>query len=395
MVRVAMDAEASGSEPQLRRARIATLGALGTAVLTSLILPGIGLLFERSVVWVVLGIIGIVAFAAAQAGALYAVVTPWWTEATRRRLLAGFVAAAVLSVPLVGPVGADEWETWAWLGGSIVGSAPLLVRRRTAVLATVATLAVAVGVAWWTGGSVVRYTLITVSIGLSVAAMSGLPAWLWDLLAQAQAGRAAQARLATTQERLRFARDVHDLLGHNLSVIALKAELAARLAPVDAQRAAGEAAEVQRLASSALTEMREAVHGYRVVDLREQLTAVAQVLRSSGVRCTVAQPPGELPPEIATQLAPVLREASTNVLRHSKAGWCTIEIIRHGNEVRMIVANDGAAGAGPDRHSFGLRGLSQRLADAGGTLHTRNENGVFTLEATLPEARIDPVPETP
>jgi two-component system sensor histidine kinase DesK len=104
---------------------------------------------------------------------------------------------------------------------------------------TVATLAVAVGVAWWTGGSVVRYALITASIGLSVAAMSGLPAWLWDLLTQAQAGRAAQARLATTQERLRFARDVHDLLGHNLSVIALKAELAARLAPVDAERRPG------------------------------------------------------------------------------------------------------------------------------------------------------------
>lgn len=395
MVRVAMAPEASGSDPQLRRARIATLAALGTALLTSLILPGIGLLFERSVLWIVLGALGIVTFVAAQAGALYGVVTPWLAEATRRRLLTGFAAAAVLSVPLVGPVGADEWETWAWLGGSIVGSVPLLVRRWAAVLATVATLAVAVGVAWWTGGSAGKYALITVSIGLSVAAMSGLPAWLWDLLAQAQAGRAAQALLATTQERLRFARDVHDLLGHNLSVIALKAELAARLAPVDADRAAGEAAEVQRLAASALVEMREAVHGYRTVDLREQLTAVAQVLRSSGVRCTVTQPTGELPPEIATQLAPVLREASTNVLRHSKAGWCTIEIIRSGNEVRMIVANDGAAGAAPDRYSFGLRGLAERLADAGGALRTRNENGVFTLEATVPVARIDPVPVTP
>ncbi len=343
----------------------------------------------------VLGALGIIAFVTAQTGALYAVVTPWLTERSRRRLVTGFGAAAVLSVPLVGPVGADQWATWAWLGGSIVGSAPLLVRRWTAALATAATLAVAVGVAWWTGGSVVEYVLITVSIGLTVAAMSGLPAWLWDLLAQAQAGRAAQARLATTQERLRFARDVHDLLGHNLSVIALKAELAARLAPVDPERAAGEAAEVQRLAASALTEMREAVHGYRAVDLAEQLTAVAQVLRSSGVHCTVTQPTGELSSEVATQLAPVLREASTNVLRHSKAGWCTIEITRHGSEVRMIVANDGADGAGPDRYSFGLRGLADRLADAGGTLHTRNENGVFTLEATVPQARVDTPSVTP
>jgi hypothetical protein len=101
MVRVAMAPEAPGSDPQLRRARIATLAALGTALLTSLIMPGIGLLFERSAMWIVLGVLGIVAFVAAQAGALYGVVTPWMAEVTRRWLLAGFAAAAVLSVPLV------------------------------------------------------------------------------------------------------------------------------------------------------------------------------------------------------------------------------------------------------------------------------------------------------
>ncbi|MGH3589120.1 MAG: hypothetical protein ACRDQ0_22660, partial [Pseudonocardia sp.] len=79
---MAMAPEASGSDPQLRRARIATLAALGTALLTSLIMPGIGLLFERSALWIVLGVLGIVAFVAAQAGALYGVVTPWLAEAT-------------------------------------------------------------------------------------------------------------------------------------------------------------------------------------------------------------------------------------------------------------------------------------------------------------------------
>jgi hypothetical protein len=90
-----------------------------------------------------------------------------------------FAAAAVLSVPLVDPVVADEWETWAWLGGSIVGSAPLLVRRWVAALAAVATLAVVVGVGWWTGGSPGDYGIITVSVGLMVGACSGLPTWLW------------------------------------------------------------------------------------------------------------------------------------------------------------------------------------------------------------------------
>jgi signal transduction histidine kinase len=259
----------------------------------------------------------------------------------------------------------------------------MLLRRAPAALAAVATLAVAVGVAWWTGGSIGEYAVITVGVGLTVAAMGGLPVWLWDLLAQAQAGRAAQARLVATEERLRFARDVHDLLGHSLSVIALKAELAARLAPIDTERSAQEATDVQRLAGSALAEVRQAVHGYRAIDLPDQLTAIAQVLRSSGVRCTVTPPSADLPDEIATQLASVLREASTNVLRHSKATWCTIDVTHDGEKVRMTVINDGAAGGDGDRHSFGLRGLAERLAEGGGTLRTREESGVFTLDATV------------
>jgi two-component system sensor histidine kinase DesK len=331
----------------------------------------------------VLGTVGILAFTAAQAAALYTVATPWLSEPTRRRLVAGFGVAAALSVPLVGPVGGDRWPTWAWLGASIVGTVPLLFGRRAASVAAAAAVAVSIGVARWAGGSVVDYVLVTAGIGASIAVVGWLQVWFWDLLVQAQQGRAAQARLSATEERLRFAGDVHDLLGHNLSVIALKAELASRLAPVDADRAGREAAEVQRLAASALAEVRAAIHGYRAVDLRDQLTAIAQVLRSSGVRCTVTQPPGELPQEIAVQLVPVLREASTNLLRHSRAAWCTIDITQDRDEVRMIVANDGASGARPDRHSFGLRGLADRLAAARGELRTRTADGVYTLEAVV------------
>ena len=385
-----MDVEVAGADPRLRRAWLATLASLGIVGLSSLIMPGIGLRYEDRALWIVLGTAGILAFVAAQAGALYVVATPWVTEPVRRRLLAAYAVTSVLSVPLVGPVGGGQWATWAWLAGSIVGSVPLLLRRWPAIAVTAATLAVAIGVAWWTGDAagdtgarVVEYLVITVSIGLTIAGMSGLQVWLWDLLVQAQRGRAAQARLAATEERLRFARDVHDLLGHNLTVIALKAELAARLAPVDAERAGREAAEVQRLAASALTDVREAVHGYRTVHLRGQLAAIEQVFRSSGVRCTISQPDRDLPPETATQLVPVLREASTNVLRHSTASWCTIEISVDREDVRMTVANDGAGDAGPDRHSFGLRGLADRLADAGGALRTWRDDRVFTLEATV------------
>jgi signal transduction histidine kinase len=383
---VAMDFAVPRADRRLRRARVVALVWLATGVWTSLVMPGIGLLRESSLLWIGLGAAGILAFAAAHSGALYAAMTPWLTEAARRRLLASFVAVAVLSVPLVGPVGADRWATWAWLGASIIGTAPLLGHRWAGVLATVAALAAAASVAWWTGGSVAAYLLIAGSVGAMVAAVNWLQVWFWDLLVQARQGQAAQARLAATEERLRFARDVHDLLGHNLSIIALKAELAARLAPVDAERAGQEAAEVQRLAAAALTDIREAVHGYRAVDLLEQLTATEHVLRSCGVRCTIVPPTGDLPAEVATQLAAVLREASTNVLRHSRASWCRIDIGQDGDQVRMTVTNDGATGTGPDRNSYGLRGLAERLTAADGAIRTRNEDGVFTLEATLPAA---------
>ena len=370
-------------DPRMRWARIATLSSLGTISLTSLVLPGIGLFHEPRVVWIPLGALGILVFTITQAVALYAAVTPRFSERGRRRAVAGFVAAALLSLLLVAPVGADGWATWAWLGGSLLGSAPIVLRPLTAAVTAAGTLAVAVGIAWWVGASFTEYLVITVSVGLVVISMCWLQVWLWDLLVRAEAGREALAGLAAAEERLRFARDVHDLLGHRLSVIALKAELAARLAPTDASAAAAEAEEVRALAASALTEVREAVHGYRAVNLREQLAAVERVLRSSGVRCEVSQPDSELPPEVAAQLVPVLREASTNMLRHSEAGWCRIEVSQHEHEVRMTVTNDGAAGRKPDRHSSGLRGLSDRLAESGGTLRTRAEGGLFVLEATV------------
>jgi two-component system sensor histidine kinase DesK len=373
----------SGPGRGLRPARVLTFAAAAAAPLTTLVLPGIGLWYEPGALRTTLGGLGIGAVALTQTGALYAAVTPWLAEPVRRRLLAAFGVAAALSVPLVAPVGAGQWATWAWLGGSIAGTAPMVLRRWAAALAVLACFAATLGAAAWTGGSPVYYAATTLWLGLAVA-MTALPVWLWSLLVQVQRGRAAQARLAVTEERLRFARDVHDLLGHHLSVIALKAELAARLAARDPEQAGEHAAEAQRLAAAALAQTRAAVHGYRRVDLADQLGAVAQVLRSSGVRCTATGPPAEIAPEIADQLAAVLREAGTNLLRHSRASWCRIEITQDQGGVRMTVANDGAHGGGPDRHSYGLRGLAERLAGVGGVLRTHREDGVFTLEANVP-----------
>lgn len=361
----------------LRRARAVTLGSLAVTVLTSLIMPGIGILRDQRPLWIVLGIISVLAFAATQAGALYATVTPWLPEGARRRLLLAFGIASVLTLPLAAPVGGGRWETWAWIGGSIIGSLPMLKVGRIPAIAVSLGVFVAAGLL---ADRLIPALVIVASVAAAVIAMSVAHLWLWDMLLQARKGREAQAQLAASEERLRFARDVHDVLGHDLSLITLKAELAARLAQGDAAR---EAAEVQQLAVKALANLRAAVHGYRAVDLGKQLEAIAEVLQSSGVRCTVTQPPDELPEVIATRLAAVLREASTNMLRHSKAKWCRIDVTREGEEVRMTVANDGARDVAPDPHSSGLAGLADRLAETGGRLRTRQENGVFTLEASI------------
>ncbi|TWJ29291.1 two-component system sensor histidine kinase DesK [Micromonospora sagamiensis] len=266
----------------------------------------------------------------------------------------------------------------------MVGTVPLLGPVRALLPVTAGALLVTVTVAGATGGSVVRHLAVTGGVGLGIAAVNGLQFWFWDLLLRAREGQEARARLAATEERLRFARDVHDVLGHALTVIALKAELAARLAPVDAERAGREADEVRRLAAAALDEVRDAVHGYRRVDLADQAAAVGQVLRSCGVRSTVLLPDGALPAGTAAQFAAVLREASTNVLRHSRAGWCRIEISVEDEVARMTVANDGAPAVGPDDRSHGLDGLSERLAAVGGVLAVRHDGDVFTVEATVP-----------
>ncbi|WP_435054558.1 sensor histidine kinase [Micromonospora aurantiaca (nom. illeg.)] len=373
------------ADHRLRRARRVTLLSLATNVWTTVLLPVVGLAREPDPVRVALGAAGLLGFAVAQIAVLHAAVTPWLPVPARRRRHAALIAAALLSLPLLGPVAAGTWPTWAWLGASLVGMTPLLFRPVVAVVAAAGVLAVSAVVTWSTGGPVTTALLVTGMVGAGIAALTWVQVWFWDLLVEARQGQAAQARLAAAEERLRFARDVHDLLGHDLTVIALKAELAERLAPRDAGRAAREAAEARRLAGSALTRVRAAVHGYRAVDLAEQAAAVGEVLRSSGVRTTVVPPAGEVPAAVAADLAAVLREAGTNVLRHSRAGWCRIEITREDGVVTLTVRNYGVSDdAGPDRLSGGLRGLADRLAPAGGRVRADAADGVFSLVATVP-----------
>jgi two-component system sensor histidine kinase DesK len=366
---------------RVRRARTLTLVWLATAVFTSVLMPGIGVLREGQPLWAVLGSIGIVLFAATQAGVLYGAVTP---EAGGWRWRLAFAAASVLSIPLVGPVAAGSWQTWAWIGAGIVGVLPLVLRPSPAIACAALVCGVGVGVALVTGSAPIQALLIIIVIGCSIAIINVGPIWLWRVIADAQSARGAVAALAISEERLRFAREVHDVLGHRLTVIALKAELLERSTDPPQRQVQDEAAEIRRLAASALEEVRSTVADSRRIVLTEELAALGQVLEASGVRSEIRLSTG-VPDTCDAVLARVLREAVTNVLRHSRAEWCEITVERVGGEIVLSVRNDGVMHRSDSEQprGSGLDGIRERLREHGGSLTVIRIDERFELHATM------------
>ncbi|MCK2221771.1 histidine kinase [Actinomadura sp. ATCC 31491] len=190
------------------------------------------------------------------------------------------------------------------------------------------------------------------------------------------------------EERLRAARDLHDLLGHSLAAILLKCELARRLPP---ERARAELADVLAMAERAEHDLRAVSGEHRDLSLAAEADSAGTTLAAAHVRVAaeLAHPP--LPPEVETALSAVLREAVTNVLRHSpSARHCSIATTAEGDVVRLLVRNDGARAAEARRGSSGLGNLTTRLAALGGRLTTRVAGGWFELEARVPVRASDP-----
>ncbi|MEU6076627.1 histidine kinase [Micromonospora sp. NPDC047074] len=371
------------STPGMRQARLCTLASAASGIAVCLLLATLEVFRGPDPLWIALGTVGSLVVAAALGAALYRAVTPGPAAATARWSLTVPGAAALLSLPLVGPAGGTPGLAWSFVGAALVGVAPLLLPVRYAVTPMAAPVLVSAATAWWLGGPVREAVTVTVVLGLSVAVWNVLHLWFWTFLGQAREGRDALARLAATEERLRFARDVYDLLGNHLAAIVLKAELASRLALVDGEQTRKETAEMRALATAALARMREAVHGYGGADLREQVLSVARVLRAADVRCTVTQPDRDLPPTLTGPLGSVLREVSAHVLRHGEARWCTIEVTRTSGGARLTVVSEDSSNGAPETDDTMLPGLADRLRDTGGTLRTLRADGTFTVQATL------------
>ena len=191
-------------------------------------------------------------------------------------------------------------------------------------------------------------------------------------------------RLAQTAERERIARDLHDLLGHTLSMITLKSELAGKLIERDPERAGREIREVERISREALREVRTAIAGYRSEGLQAELGRARLALESAGVKLEYFTQPVELDPARETVLALALREAVTNVVRHAGAQVCRITLEQTAEETRLEVSDDGRGGSAPE--GMGLASMRERVQGLGGSLERQAETGT-SLRIVLPRGQ--------
>ncbi|KQT94154.1 hypothetical protein ASG49_04385 [Marmoricola sp. Leaf446] len=308
---------------------------------------------------------------------------------------------------LLGPMAVVSVGLWAWaLALPGVESGPLVVIAFGSLAFAVGALATP----WlhWSvlGAAAVAAYVASGSLGVAAYAV-GISAfflftvqsslWLLGVVTELDRGRRHQAALAVAEERLRFSRDVHDVLGRRLSTIAVQAELAATLARRGDDRAADRILEVRSTAHDALREARELARGYRPLDLRQELDGAVSLLRSAGIACDAEL--DDLPQAWHEPAARVVREAVTNVLRHSTATHVRIRCDAAGVEV----VDDGGPSAPSPGDGSGLRTLAVDLAPLGARLESGSTEAGFAVRLRLegdapgaagsaPDAATDPAP---
>ncbi|MEU3773577.1 histidine kinase [Streptomyces sp. NPDC032472] len=241
------------------------------------------------------------------------------------------------------------------------------------------------------GAEAVGYTFGVFLSSLILTGACGFSSWLLKTVYELDHKRDLQAQLAVAEERLRFGRDLHDVMGRNLAVIALKSELAVQLARRERPEAVDQMVEVQRIARESQREVRDVVRGYREADLTAELEGARGVLSAAGMDCRVEVDAGRsLRPEVQSTLGWVVREATTNVLRHGDARSCLIRLTApEADALTLVVENDGAPEAPAGPPGSGLAGLRERLAVLDGTLEAGPVgDGRFRLRARIPERHL-------
>jgi two-component system sensor histidine kinase DesK len=189
--------------------------------------------------------------------------------------------------------------------------------------------------------------------------------------------------LAKIAERERIARDLHDVLGHTLSLIALKSQLASKLADRDPARAIAEIRDVEQIARTSLDELREAVAGYRGAGISEELAHARDVLTSAGLQVECDADEVRLAPANESVLALAIREAVTNIVRHARASAVRVRLAATGTACRFEIHDDGVGGSANE--GMGLTGMRERVESHGGSLERTSDHGT-RLVVTLPLA---------
>jgi two-component system sensor histidine kinase DesK len=241
--------------------------------------------------------------------------------------------------------------------------------------------------AGWDAVNIAYGTFLSTMVTAAILSLS-------EAVRELREAREELARRAVEKERMRFSRDLHDLLGHTLSVIVVKSEAARRLAPRDMDAALVQVTDIESVGRQALTEIREAVTGYREGSLATELDRARSALSAARVEPVVRQSGPPLVPQTEALLGWVLREAVTNVVRHSDATRCEITVDGTPDLVRLTVSDNGTdaspADPEPGIGGTGLKGLAERLATAGGSLRAgRTPRGGFEVRAELPVEAAD------
>jgi two-component system sensor histidine kinase DesK len=310
-------------------------------------------------------------------------------------LVAGAAVDARVSMELDAPVGpiSDAWAAPAGLLASAFALWSKPGRRARALLWTVL-VALVVGVVLAQVGlfsptSAFILVALVLAVGLTVVCQL----WHYQVAVELEKARGLAAELAVAEERLRFAGELHDIQGGNLQAITLKAQVARRLVAVDPERAEAEMRAVEELARAAVKDTREVVGGYRKVALADEIDSAARILRSAGVQATVPDAPPSLDADTEKLLGLLVREATTNLIRHAEPTAADVSIVEIDAEVTVTVTNNGApAPKGPGN---GITMLKERFSEAGGSVEEAHDGDRFVLKGTVPKPREQAQREAP
>ncbi len=371
------------------------------AWLACLLFPLVSLVRGPGSPWhLVLGLVALVFYAASYTWLMWPHPVHWAAQARIRswRALLLWMILVVLTLVFSLVYG----SAWLWLFIGVAAIAGVLLPMRTA-FAAVAILMffpvfIVVGITGGIGGIMnvdwrwpIALLLLVRGLGLDMIGMARMGSAIREL----HTTRRELARLQVEEERLRLARDLHDLLGQTLSMITLKSELARHLVKEEPDRCAQELSDIERVARQTLREVREAVAGYRQPLLSSELEGARQLLSAAGIDAQIEPLSEALPPETSAVLAWTVREGVTNVIRHSRARHCLIRLAQQNGRIWAEVINDGGkqerVESVPVRPGLGLAGLRERVSALGGRmeagpLDATGKEG-FRVQVELPMQR--------